>query len=173
MTNPHTPSSVGVPRPSVTEVQQLVAGHLSARARWGYVLLLLVSLAVAVAIGSLWATEPTLPVRTQLAFAVIEGIAFGWVVFALWVLHYRRPLFGVDRVIAARMGLGFSLLGAAGMLGVGYLASMGRPAYVAAGIELGLAALAAGLLIRARRRMAQLQHRRQEIEGRLPVAERR
>ena len=155
------------PRPSVAEMQRLVSAQLSQPSRLGHVLLLSVSLLVATAIGSLWATEPSLPPRTHVAFAAIVGIAVAWAVFSGWVLARRRVLFGADRVLAAKMGLTFSLLGAVGMAALGYWGGLGRGAYLGALGQALLCGLAAVLLIRARRHVDALSRRRRELEARI------
>jgi hypothetical protein len=164
--NANQPSS-DEPRISVPDVQRLAAAQLSLPSRLGYVLLLLVSLLMAVAIGSLWATEPSLPPRTQAAFALIVSIALAWVIFAAWALARRRVLFGRDRVLAATMGLTFSIVGAMGLAALGYWRALGSGAYVGAILQLGLAGAAARLLVKARQRVAELSRRRQALDEQL------
>jgi len=152
------------PRLPVCGSQRLTAARLSVPSGAGRTLLLVVSLTMAAAIGSLWATEPFLPARTHAAFGVVVSIALAWSVFAVWVLARRRVLFGRDRVVASGMGLGFAALCTAGMLAVGYWGGVGQPAYVAALVETLLCGVAAVLLVRARRRVAALSSRRRELE---------
>jgi hypothetical protein len=76
-------------------------------------------------------------------------------------------LFGTDRILAARMGLVFSAAGAAGMAALGYWSDVGRGAYVGAALQLVLCCVAAGLLIRAKRRVESLARRRRELESRM------
>jgi hypothetical protein len=158
---------IDVPRPSIADMQRVVAAELSQPSRLGHVLLLVVSLIVATAIGSLWATEPSLPRRTQVAFALIVIIAVAWAVFSGWVLARRRVLFGADRVLAAKMGLAFSMLGTVGMGALGYWGGLGRGAYLGALGQALLCCLAAVLLIRARRHVEALSRRRWELEERI------
>jgi hypothetical protein len=157
--------SIDEPRISVPDVQRLAAAHLSLPSRMGHVVLLLVSLLMAVAVGSLWATEPSLPPRTQAAFALMVGIAIAWAMFAAWVLARRRVLFGADRVLAATMGLTFSVVGTLGLTALGYWGALGSGAYLGAVLQLGLAGAAAVLLVRARRRVADLSRRRQALDS--------
>jgi hypothetical protein len=152
------------PRPPVGDIQRLAAAQLSLPSRIGHALLLLVSLLMAAAIGALWATEPSLALRTHVAFAFIVGAALAWAIFSSWVLARRRVLFGADRVLAARMGLTFSALGAAGMAALGYWGEAGRGAYLGALVHAGLGGVAAVLLISARRRVEALSRRRRQIE---------
>jgi hypothetical protein len=155
------------PRPSVADIQRLAAAQLSLPSRLGHVLLLMLSSIVAAAVGSLWATEPGLPMRTHIAFALIVSIAVAWATFSLWVLARRRVLFGADRVLAAARGMTFSALGAAGMGALAYLGEVGRGAYLGALVQIVICAVAVVLFIRARRRVAALSRRRQEVEEQL------
>jgi hypothetical protein len=159
------PDAIDVPRLSVAEMQRLVAAHVSLPSRVGHLLLLIGSLIMAVAMGSLWATEPSLPARTHAAFALIVSIALAWATFATWVLARRRVLFGRDRVLAARMGLAFSMVGAIGMSGLAYWGAVGKAAYLGALVHLLLCGIAALLLVKARRRVEALVRRRRELEA--------
>jgi hypothetical protein len=158
---------IDAPRPSVAEAQRLVAAQLSVPSRLGHVLLLGASLTVATAVGSLWATEPSLPPRTHVTFALIVTAAAAWAVFAAWVLARRRVLFGAERVLAAKMGLIFAALSALGMGALGYWGGLGRGAYLGALLQTLFCGLAAVLLMRARRHVEALSQRRQELEGRI------
>jgi hypothetical protein len=159
--------SIDSPRPSVADIQRLAAAQLSLPSRMGHVLLLVVSVMMAAAIVSLWATEPSLPRRTHVAFAVIVSAALAWAIFALWVLARRRVLFGADRVLAARMGLTFSAVGAVGMGALGYWGEVGQGAYLGAVVQAALCGVALVLLVRAQRHVAALARRRREIEDQL------
>jgi hypothetical protein len=144
---------------NVTEVQQLLAGQLSLRARVGYTVLLVVALTASVAIASLWATEPALPMRTHIAFAVMTTIGAAWSLFAVWVLGRRRVLLGRDRVIAASIGLVATTAGLAGMLAAALWTSVGTPAYVGAAVQGALVVVAMVLLLGARRRVREIESR--------------
>src|SRR6266545_4082220 len=79
---------------------------LSLPRRVGHLVAGLGGLATASTVGLLWATEPgELPLRTRIAFAAVIGIGMTWAGFAGWTLA-RRPLFAVDRVIAACLACG-------------------------------------------------------------------
>jgi len=158
-------------RPSVADVQRLAAIGLSVRARIGYVTLLMASVLVATAVGSLWATEPALPLRTRAALGVITLMAVGWSVFAGWVLRTRRVLFGRDRVIAARLALTFSTVAALGMAALGYWGARGDAMYYAALVNAGFAMAAWVLLRRARRHVERLTARRRDAQARMDGAE--
>ena len=156
-----------VPTVSTEEMQRMMNGELSLTARLAYVALMLVSLGATVAIASLWATEASLPMRTQIAFALMVAIGLSWVAYSTWVLTRRRVLFAGHRIIAARMAVGFSALFAAGFALLAILGQGGRAAAPAAGTGLVMLAVAIALLIHARRRFAQLQQRREILEREL------
>jgi hypothetical protein len=128
----------------------------------GHALLLVMSLMMAAAIGSLWATEPSLPPRTHVAFGFIVRAALAWGIFSAWVLTRRRVLFGADRVLAARWGRPstFSTLGAVGIPALGYSGRAGRGPYLGALTQTALSAVAVVLLVRAQRRVEALSRRR-------------
>jgi hypothetical protein len=93
---------------SVADMQRRLATELSTSARLGYVVLLISSVAMVVVLTTLWISEPVLPARTQWAFGLMMLIATSWIVFAIWTLARRRVLLVRHRLIAARMGVGFS-----------------------------------------------------------------
>lgn len=142
---------------SVADMQHLIAGELSLRSRIAYTALLLVSLGVAGAIGSLALTEPSLPQRTQIAFAMIVAIALSWVAYSIWVLTRRQVLFAGHRIIAGRMAVAFSALFVAGF------AALGK--YAAVGFGVVMLAVAVGVLVSARRRFRALMERRRALEA--------
>jgi hypothetical protein len=147
-------------------LQQVLDTQLSRRSRLGYVALLLVSLAMAGIVGSLWLTEPVLVARVQVGFALIVGIALAWSGFAIWTLATRRPLLGQDRVIAGRMAVTFTSIFAASAIALAL--ADGRPAsYGAAATGLVMLGAAAAVLARARRHVARLTARRQALEREL------
>jgi hypothetical protein len=155
---------------SAAEIQRMLATELSLRARVGYVALLLVSLLMAIGVGSLWLTEPSLPMRTHIAFGLIVVIALSWVALAARVLANRRVLFAAHRIVAAWMSVVFSGIFVAGMLAVRLSDSEGydaAAASLAAGCGGVMLAVAVALLLRARRNYAMLQDRRRALEGML------
>ena len=96
--------------------------------------------------------------------AIFRGLS--WVSFAVWALSNRRILFGRQHVIAGRMAVGFSVLFCAGALAVGY-ATSSRSAFVAAAMGALMIVIATGMLVRARRRVAELSKWRDELEQQL------
>jgi hypothetical protein len=155
------------PKLSVAEMQRLIAGELSLPARLGYTALLLVALAMTAVIASLWLTEPSLPFRTQTAFAVMIGIGLSWVAYATWVLTRRRVLLAGHRIIAARMAIAFTTIFAAGSLALALWSPAGPAAYGAAGTGAVMLAVAVAMLLSARRRFDALMQRRHELEREL------
>lgn len=163
-------NDMNAPKLSVAEMQRLIAGELSLPARLGHTALLLVALAMTAVIGSLWLTEPSLPVRTQAAFAVMGAIGLSWVAYAAWVLTRRRVLLAGHRIIAARMAVAFTTIFAAGSLALGLWSTAGNAAYGAAATGAVMLAAAIAMLLSARRRFAALMQRRRELEGELSQA---
>lgn len=151
---------------SIADAQRLVHGQLSMRARVGYAVLLTGALTMTAAIGSLWLTEPRLPARTHAAFALLTALGSAWTVFAAWVLGRRRVLFGVDRVVAASLGLAGTTLGAAGMAAAARWTPLGARAWPAAILHALLAAVALVALVRARRRVTTLRRRLEALDVR-------
>ncbi|HEX2121785.1 MAG TPA: transmembrane transport protein [Thermoanaerobaculia bacterium] len=156
--NPDTPTI------SAQEMQRWMAGELSLRSRLAYTALLLVALASSGAIAALWLTEPSLPMRTQIAFGLMIPIGLSWVAYAGWVLTRRRVLLAGHRIVAARMAVAFSALFAAGSAVLGVWGPAGPAAFAAAGFGLFMLAVAAGLLLHARRQFARLLERRRALQ---------
>jgi hypothetical protein len=99
---------------NLEDMFERLAGRLSLRRRIATVAAMLGGLAVAIVVGLLWVTEPNLPARTQVAFGAIVALGLAWVGFGVWVLNRRLPLFALDRVVAAWMGLAAWPTGGAG-----------------------------------------------------------
>ena len=154
---------------SADAIRRASAGALSMRARVGYVALLLVAIAGAGALASLWATEPALPARTHIAFALLLGILLAWGVLAAWVLRTRRALYGRDGVIAGRLSVTFSAVYTAGMAAVGAGTGLAGP-WAGAGVGLLMLAVAVLNLRRAIRRVAALSAQRDALARELGAA---
>lgn len=149
---------------SVQEMQRLMSAELSLRSRLGYTALLLLALAMTIVIASLWLTEPTLPARTQIAFAAMIAIGLSWIAYAVWVLTHRRVLLAGHRILAARMAVVFSAVFIIGFVAIGLSDHEQRAAFTAAGLGVFMLAAAIGLLIRARTQFARLLERRRVLE---------
>jgi hypothetical protein len=154
------------PSPPVADLRRLLDKELSRPSRIGYVTLLVASLTMTVVVTSLWLTEPVLPTRARVAFALMTVIGLSWTAFAGWVLTTRRVLLGRDGVVAGRMATTFTITFVVGALTVGYLGG-GTAPYAAATMGLGLLAGAITLLVRAQRRVARLTARRDALEREL------
>jgi len=151
---------------SMTRVQKLARDELSAKARLGYVALLLVSSAMTVGLLSLWLTEAFLPLRTHLAFGAMVLIGTAWAALSTWALTTRRVLFARDRVIAGRMSVAFTALFLAGAI-VAVFMSGKAAAFVAAATGAVMFVIALRMLSGARRRFSELAARRAELERNL------
>ena len=83
------------------DVINQLSTRLSLPRRIATAVALLGGLAVAAVVGLLWATEPGLPPRTQLAFGALIAGGLAWACYGVWALTRRTPLFALDRLIAA------------------------------------------------------------------------
>lgn len=137
---------------------------LSLPRRVGYVVAGLSGLLGAAMLAMLWATEPAqLPARTQLAFAGLILVGLAWAAFAAWALA-RRPLFAIDRLVAAALAVGFSTLAMVGALAVALARSSTAGVLAAVGLGLVTIAIATTMLIRARAYRAALFAQERELE---------
>jgi hypothetical protein len=145
------------------DLRPLLDKELSRPSRVAHLVLLMASLTMTVVAASLWWSEPVLPARTEVAFAVMTLIGLSWAAFAGWVLTARRVLLGRDGVLAGRMAVVFTTTFVAGALTLGYT-NGGVAPYAAAVMGLALLAAAVALLIRAQRRVVHLTARREALE---------
>lgn len=162
----HTPAPADV-RPTVADVQRLLAAQLRLPSRLGHTLLLLVALGGAGVTGALLLTEPALPLRTRVALAAMVAIGLSWAVFAAWVLARRRVLLAAHHVVAARLAVAFTAVYTLGALGASWWGDVGRAGWGAAGVGGAMLAVAVAMHARARRRVGALSRRRADLERRL------
>ncbi|WP_250028464.1 hypothetical protein [Paractinoplanes maris] len=133
---------------------------LSLRRRIAYVGVAFLGLVGAALIGVLWATEPGLPARTQVSFAVLVAIGAGWAAFGGWAITRRTPLFARDRVVAGWLGLVAWTVFTVGSMVV----APAVPAWLIVLVAL-LGATAAANLTHAIRTRAALLRRKSELGG--------
>lgn len=107
--------------------------------------------------------EKGLPARTQLAFAAMILVGLAWGGLAAWTVT-RRPLFALDRVIAAWLSVTFSTLMTIGTVAVALTRGSTTGVVVAGIVGPFLIAAACLLLIRARSYRTRLVTRRRELE---------
>jgi hypothetical protein len=144
----------------------LAETHISFRSRAGHLALLLASAGMVTVIAALLATEPALPLRTMIAFGALLAIGLAWIVYAVWVLTTRRTLLANHRVVAGSIATAAAAIFTGGAILLGLMLQM-RAAWAAAGMGMVLLAVAAALLLRARRQYRALLARRRELEVRL------
>lgn len=156
------------PRPAAEEIRKSLAGELSTRSRLLYTLLLLVDLTLASAVGSLWLTEPSLPVRTHIAFGLLLGFALTWSGFLVWTLTRRKVLLVWHRVLAGRLAVLICSLFTLAALTLGWTQpELRAPSFSAAGMGGFLLLVATLLLVTAQRRYRELTARRRHLEREL------
>ncbi|MFJ7217590.1 hypothetical protein [Amycolatopsis sp. NPDC098790] len=143
------------------EVIERLEAPLSLRRRVGYVAVALAGLLGSGLAGLLWATEPGLPPRTKVAFAVLVAIGLAWAVFGAWAVTRRAPLFARDRVVAGWLGVAAWLLFTAGAVVVTTLRHRIEPGLPAVVLVLG--AVAVLRLWAARRGRAALLRRKEQL----------
>jgi len=154
------------PSALAADLRRLTVLELSLPARLRYVALLLGAAAMTAIVSALLLTEPELPLRASIAFAVMAVIGLSWMAFAAWVLMHKRILLGQQRVVAGRMALVFCSVFIVGALLVGY-ATGNASASSAAGLGLVMLLVALTIFIRAKRSFAQLSKRREALEQQL------
>jgi len=136
------------PRPSVQEMQRRLAKELSVGSRVAFTLLLAAALAVAAAVGSLWATEPALPLRTRVAFGGIVLVALAWAAAFAWTLARRKVLLARHRLVTTRLAVVASTVFTAGALAVAATEPSLRSAAVSAAALGAVMVCVAGVLWR-------------------------
>ena len=152
-------TSIEVPSTLTADLRRLTETELSIPSRLRYVGLLLASAAMTAVTGSLWLTEPGLPARTRIAFAVMVLLGLAWTAFAAWVLTRKRILLAPHRIVAGRLSVAACSVFTLGALAVGV--STSKPAaLLAAGTGAAMLGLAVFLLRRAHRAFALLTERR-------------
>ena len=161
-TEPHRPGR----SPVIPDVQRLLDAELSLRSRLGYVALLLVSLAMAALAGALWLTEPALPLRTRVAFALMIVIGLCWAVFSVWVLRHRRVLYARQSIVAGRMAVTFTSVFVLGALATGYESGK-EAAYAAAALGVVMLIAAVLMLWRGHQAFNRLAERRDALARQL------
>ncbi|MEU8115197.1 hypothetical protein [Micromonospora sp. NPDC048947] len=145
------------------EVLARLDAPLSLRKRVGYLAVAFAGLTGSALIGLLWATEPGLPTRTNVAFAVLVAIGLCWAAFGGWAVTRRTPLFARERVVAGWLGVGAWLVFSVGALIISLVRQEFEPLLL--GVVLVLGVVAAVHLRAARQARAALLRRRNALAG--------
>jgi hypothetical protein len=88
-----------------------LAGLKPGRRRARYIAVGLAGLVGCLVCGALAITEPTgTPRQIRWILSVFASFGLGWTLLAIWALGWSRGNFASERVIAARMALGFTLI---------------------------------------------------------------
>jgi hypothetical protein len=126
------------------------------------VVALLSGLTGAVFITVLWASEPgPLPDRTRLSFALLILVCLAWTGHGIWAATRRAPLFALDRVIGAWLGLAAALLTTA--VTVTLAAVRDRGLVLALAVNAVLITAAVLITVRAHTRRSTLLRRKAEL----------
>jgi hypothetical protein len=151
---------------SPDDLLALADTELSLASRLGYATLLLAFVVMIGVIGFLGVTEPSLPSRARIVFAVIIAIGVFGTVFALWALTNRRALLAWHRVIGCRVAVAFAAMNVLGASIIGLV--KGIPgAFVVAGFGVILLCGTIALLRQANRQFAALTARRHALAQQL------
>jgi len=140
--------------------------ELSRASRLGQVTLVLVSLMMCGVIGLLGVTEPSLPSRARIVFAVIGAIGVSCSVFALRALSNRRALLAWHGVIAGRMAVAFAAMIVLGASIIGFVKGI-PSAFGVAGFGVILLCGAIALLRQENRKFSALTARRHALAQQL------
>jgi hypothetical protein len=151
------------PGRSTDEVLAILDRELSRTDRLRYLTVGLASLVVTAVTGSLWATEPSLPFRTHLAFAGIIVIGTGWMAVAAYLLTRRRPLYAADRVLATGLAVVATSAGGLATTALAGIRGGVLPALTAGAVTTAFVATSAVLHLGARRRRDALLARRRGL----------
>lgn len=145
-------------------IRRIAEVELSTAPRLIHGALLAAALTMTVVVASLGLTEPDLPPRAAIAFAVLAAIGTGWTGYAIWVLTQRRVLYARQRVVAGWLAVTFTSIFTFGAFALGFAADL-QAGFVAGGLGLVLMTAATLLLSRARRRLTALTARMRQLEA--------
>ena len=149
------------------DVRRMLRAELSFRTRAMYLTGLLLTTTFAVALLSLWLTEPRLPARTHVAFALLVIINISWSTLCGWALAQKKVLYARQGVIAGRLAVLWSAMFVVGALAAGYASGHTGAGFLAA--LMGTVLLGGGLVVLrgATRRHHQLLQLKQSLEAAL------
>jgi hypothetical protein len=151
---------------SPDDLLALAETELSLASRLGQVTLLLAFVVMVGVIGFLGVTEPSLPSRARIVFAVIIAIGLFGTVFALRALTKRRALLAWHRVIGCRVAVAFAAMVVLGASIIGFVKGI-PAAFVVAGFGVFLLCGTIALLRQTNRQFAALTARRHALAQQL------
>jgi hypothetical protein len=151
---------------SPDDLLALADTELSRASRLGQVTLLLAFVVMVGIIGLLGITEPSLPSRARVVFAVIIAIGVFGTVSALWALSNRRALLAWHRVIGCRVAVALAAMNVLGASIIGFVKGI-PAAFVVAGFGVILLCGTIALLRQANRQLAALTARRHALAQQL------
>ena len=162
MNTPHHRQSVP------NDLLALADTELSRASRLGQVTLLLAVVMMSGVIGLLGVTEPSLPLRARIVFAVIGAIGVVSSVFAFRALSNRRALLAWQRVIACRMGVALAAMIVLGASIIGFVTGI-HSAFGVAGFGVILLCGTIALLRQENAKFSALTARRHALAQQLKV----
>jgi len=146
------------------DVRRMLRAELSFRTRAAYLAALLLTTTFAIALLSLWLTEPHLPARTHVAFALLVMINMGWSALCAWALAQRKVLYARQGVMAGRLAVLWSAVFVVGAVAAGYASGRAGAGLLAALLGMLLLGAAVLMLRRATVRHQQLLRLKQSLE---------
>jgi len=146
------------------DVRRMLRAELSFRTRAAYLAALLLTTTFAIALLSLWLTEPHLPARTHVAFALLVMINMGWSALCAWALAQRKVLYARQGVMAGRLAVLWSAVFVVGAVAAGYASGRAGAGLLAALLGMLLLGAAILMLRRATVRHQQLLLLKQSLE---------
>ena len=146
------------------DVRRMLRAELSFRRRAAYLAALLLTTTFAIALLSLWLTEPHLPARTHVAFALLVMINMGWSALCAWALAQRKVLYARQGVMAGRLAVLWSAVFVVGAVAAGYASGRAGAGLLAALLGMLLLGAAILMLRRATVRHQQLLLLKQSLE---------
>jgi hypothetical protein len=148
------------------QVLQLVDAELSPRARLRTTALLVFALATTAIAIALSVTEPSLLVRTRIAFGLVSAAGLAWSVHLGHTLLHRRTPYVLHRIASATLAIGVGTVFLLAALLLAWLDPTQRAlALTAALLTAPLPALAIVLRVRAVRHLRRLRARRDALAG--------
>ena len=152
--------------PTPNDLLALAETELSRASRWGQLTLLLLVVMASGVMGLLGATEPSLPPRARIVFAVIGALGVFSSAFGFRALISRRPLLAWHRVIACRIAVALAATIVLAASSIGFVKGI-PSAFAVAAFGVILLGGTTALLLQENRKFAALTARRHALAEQL------